>query len=154
MPTHNMAKAGSGRAGNHVKDKAASLRTRTYTARARKVYLEQNGRHLQTQRMKTALVKQLSSPCVEHPRESGRPAWWEISKPLLSWHVAPQPPSEEASTHSHFVSNELICKQRVNPIVHTHSRSVTSQLRFKTLSISTQHTAPHAEVNGCKHDYS
>lgn len=43
VPTCDMAKAGEiclGGAQNHVKDQAASVRTRTYVARARKIYLE------------------------------------------------------------------------------------------------------------------
>lgn len=58
-------------------------------------------------KMKTALVGQLSSPCVKHPH---RPAWQEISKPLLSQHVTPQPLSWEVGTHKHPASEEFMCK--------------------------------------------
>lgn len=59
------------------------------------------------QKMKTALVRQINISCV---KDQDSPDWQEISKPLLSQHVTPRPPSWEFGTHKHPVSEEFMCK--------------------------------------------
>lgn len=97
--------------------------------------------------METALVRQLSSPCVKHPHG---PAWQEISKPLQSQHVALLPPSWEVGTHKHPVSEELMCKPWANPTLQTRSRSTTSHLWREMPRFNMEHAALHAGGKRCK----
>lgn len=69
--------------------------------------------------------EKLNTLCVQHPHG---PARQEISKPPLLWHVAPQPPSCDVSTHKHPVSEEFMCKPRANPTLQAGSGSTTSWL--------------------------